>query len=126
MSRRRYGRRAVLALAGSAAAALAGCSGGERSTTESCQNSPEPASIGGESSDSGGMVVGVHPGPVGEIFYCRHGPSGHENPARFASLNPGFFHYYFVHRRKGWRVAALYVTDYSTADYRVRGAKAGA
>jgi nitrous oxide reductase accessory protein NosL len=81
---------------------------------------PTPTSVdlsGGKADDRGGMVIGRHGGPNGQIFYERNGPDGHDGPAWFHTLAFGLFPYHFEHEREGWEAAAIYVTDYSTVDY---------
>ncbi|WP_396613441.1 nitrous oxide reductase accessory protein NosL (plasmid) [Haloferax sp. S1W] len=97
-------------------AALAGCLSGDESATK-----PEPIDLsGGKQDDQGGMVIGVHAGPNGQIFYRDNSPEGHDNPAWFHTLSMGLFPYYFDHKRQGWEAVAIYVTDYSTVEYELR------
>jgi nitrous oxide reductase accessory protein NosL len=91
---------------------LAGCLGtGEASR-------PEPIDLsGGKADDQGGMVIGKHGGPNGQIFYAEHTPDGHDNPAWFHTLAFGLFRYYFRHDHRGWDATAIYATDYSSFEY---------
>ena len=63
------------------------------------------------------MVIEMHPGPNGQIFYRDHAPSDHENPARFDSLKSCLFPYKLAHERLDWAASAIYVTDYSSVEY---------
>jgi nitrous oxide reductase accessory protein NosL len=79
---------------------------------------PEPVDLsGGKADDQGGMIIGKHGGPNGQIFYENNGPEGHDNPAWFHTLAFGLFRYYFRHERRGWEATAIYVTDYSLIEY---------
>lgn len=117
-------RRSYLAAAGTVgAAALAGCSGvlggGDGAT-------PDPVDLGGgKLDDRGGMEIGRHGGPNGQIFYADHAPDGHDNPAWFHTLVFGLFPYYFEHRELGWTATAVYATDYSLVEADVAEANAG-
>jgi len=105
-------RRTALAAVGSVvgSAGLAGCFGGSAR--------PEPIDLsGGKADDQGGMVIGKHGGPNGQLFYANNGPEGHDNPAWFHTLAFGLFRYYFRHERRGWDATAIYVTDYSLIEY---------
>jgi nitrous oxide reductase accessory protein NosL len=96
--------------------ATAGCLGG-LGTDDGEQ--PAPIDLSGQQlDDQGGMVIGQHGGPNGQIFYADHSPEGHDNPARFHTLSSGLFPYYFEHRE--WTVEAIYATDYSVVDASVR------
>lgn len=108
-------RRSVLGTLGTiAVAAAAGCSGGGATQ----QPIPDPIALdGGKQDDQGGMVIGEHFGPNGQIFYRNNSPEGHDNPAWFHTLTAGLFPYYFEHQRLGWDAVAIYVTDYSRVDY---------
>ena len=107
-------RRRLLALGGGlAVASLAGCTGG---VTDGA--APDPVAIEeGVQCDNCGMVIAMHPGPGGEIFYREQSPEGQENPARFDSLKSCFFPYRLEHERLDWEITAAYVTDYSSVDY---------
>ena len=105
-------RTALVTAVGGVTAVLAGCTGG---TTE---QHPEPIDLsGGKEDDQGGMIIGNHAGPNGQIFYREDSPAAHDNPAWFHTLSMGLFPYYFEHERMGWEATAIYVTDYSLADY---------
>jgi nitrous oxide reductase accessory protein NosL len=111
-------RRALLAATGAATAtALAGCLGGD-SGGDTDDEPPAPIALsGGKSDDFGGMVIGEHFGPNGQIFYANNSPDGHDNPAWFHTLAATLFPYYFEHKRQDWTAEAVYVTDYSAVDY---------
>ena len=105
-------RRTTVAALGSllGTGGLAGCLGGS--------SRPDPVDLsGGKADDQGGMIVGKHGGPNGQIFYANNRPEGHDNPAWFHTLAFGLFRYYFRHERRGWEATAIYVTDYSSLDY---------
>jgi nitrous oxide reductase accessory protein NosL len=106
-------RRETLAALGSVVCGgLAGCLG------TGDVGHPEPVDLsGGKADDQGGMVIGKHGGPNGQIFYANNRPEGHDNPAWFHTLAFGLFRYYFRHERRGWEATAIYVTDYSSFDY---------
>ncbi|WP_416841559.1 nitrous oxide reductase accessory protein NosL [Haloferax sp. DFSO52] len=107
-------RGALKAIAGSTLVAVAGCLGGDPDPT------PDPVDLsGGKEDDQGGMVIGNHAGPNGQIFYRDNSPRGHDNPAWFHTLSMGLFPYYFEHERMGWEATAIYVTDYSLVDFTV-------
>lgn len=110
-------RRAYLTVIGTTAGvALAGCTGSDDQRTTAPP--PEPVDLsGGKQDDQGGMVIGEHYGPNGQLFYHDHTPDGHNNPAEFMSLTAGLFPYYFSHREKDWTLVAAYATDYSAVDY---------
>ncbi|SEL38119.1 nitrous oxide reductase accessory protein NosL [Haloferax larsenii] len=109
-------RTATRAISLGVVTALAGCLGGGESEPK-----PEPIDLsGGKEDDQGGMVIGVHAGPNGQIFYADNAPEDHDNPAWFHTLSMGLFPYYFEHKRQGWTATAIYVTDYSTVDYELR------
>lgn len=115
------GRRRFLGAIGSAGlAVVAGCTERADETTET----PVPVSLGGgKQDDQGGMIIGEHFGPNGQIYYRDHEPAGHDNPAWFHTLAHGLFPYYFEHERRGWEAEAVYVTDYSRVDYTVTEAQ---
>jgi nitrous oxide reductase accessory protein NosL len=105
-------RRTAVAALGSllGSGGLAGCLGGS--------TRPDPVDLsGGKADDQGGMIIGKHGGPNGQIFYENESPAGHDNPAWFHTLAFGLFRYYFRHERRGWEATAIYVTDYSGLDY---------
>ncbi|KAB1185047.1 MULTISPECIES: nitrous oxide reductase accessory protein NosL [Haloferax] len=108
-----YTRRTALkALFCGATVGLAGCLGDDTASK------PAPVDLsGGKEDDQGGMVIGLHAGPNGQIFYRDHEPDGHPNPAWFHTLSMGLFPYYFEHQQMGWEATAIYVTDYSIVDY---------
>ncbi|AXG05229.1 nitrous oxide reductase accessory protein NosL [Haloplanus rubicundus] len=105
-------RRTTVATLGSllGTGGLAGCLGGSPR--------PDPVDLsGGKADDQGGMIIGKHGGPNGQIFYENESPAGHDNPAWFHTLAFGLFRYYLRHERRGWEATAIYVTDYSSLDY---------
>ncbi|MFB6256742.1 MAG: nitrous oxide reductase accessory protein NosL [Haloplanus sp.] len=59
------------------------------------------------------MVIGKHGGSNGQRLYVDDGPGGHGDPAWFNALVFGLFRYYFAYERRGWKVTAVYITDYS-------------
>ena len=98
-----------------AVAGFAGCLGGGEANDEPV---PDPIDLsGGKQDDNGGMVIGEHFGPNGQIFYRDHAPDGHDNPAWFHTLSMGLFPYHFDRERQGWEAIVIYVTDYSIVDY---------
>lgn len=112
-------RRHVLAgLATGTMLAITGCSQlGDGSATPA-DSVPEPVSLSSEHDcDVCGMIVPNHPGPTAEIFYPDHEPSGHDNPARFCSTWEAF-QYDFERQDEGWQRSVMYVTDYSSVEYR--------
>jgi copper chaperone NosL len=119
MTRHTSTRRAFLAAgATTAAVSLAGCLGGDDGDDEPTGPKPDPIDLsGGKVDDQGGMIIGEHFGPNGQLFYVDNSPEGHDNPAWFHTLSVGLFPYYLAHEREGWTARAIYVTDYSTVDY---------
>lgn len=113
-------RRSVLRTLGPllATGGVGGCL--ERLPTQSAAATPTPVDLSGtKTDDQGGMVIGRHGGPNGQIFYADNRPRGHDNPAWFHTLTFGLFPYYFEHERLGWEATVIYVTDYSTVDFTV-------
>jgi nitrous oxide reductase accessory protein NosL len=111
-------RRTLLRTGGplAAACALSGCLG--TFGGPSGEGTPTPVDLpGAKFDDRGGMAIGEHGGPNGQIFYEEHGPDGHENSAWFHTLAFGLFPYYFEHRREEWEATAIYATDYSKLEY---------
>ncbi|WP_251342288.1 nitrous oxide reductase accessory protein NosL [Haloplanus halophilus] len=107
-------RTTLAALASLTGVGLSGCLGG----TTGAGSTPTPVDLGGtKADDQGGMVIGRHGGPNGQLFYANERPEGHDNPAWFHTLTHGLFPYYFRRRREGWEAVAIYVTDYSLFDY---------
>lgn len=108
-------RRLVATTGAGIGSALAGCLG---SGGDSAAETPDPVDLsGGKQDDQGGMVIGEHAGPNGQIFYQNNSPDGHDNPAWFHSLVGGLFPYHFEKERHDWDTAAVYVTDYSLVEY---------
>jgi copper chaperone NosL len=104
-----------------AASASSGCLGALDGGSAAADDTPTPVSLSGEKQDDqGGMVIGKHGGPNGQIFYAENSPEGRENPAWFHTLTYGLFPYYFERKRRGWTAEVVYVTDYSNVDYTVR------
>lgn len=136
-------RRTVLATAAAVgASSLAGCLG----TSDSDESVPDPVSLSGTKYDyQGGMVIGSHGGPNGQLFYADEQPQqlggsasfqpvheGHEDDdsgggsdsdastehlAWFHTLVHGLFPYHFSRRDRGWTADVIYVTDYSRVDW---------
>lgn len=108
-------RRAVLA-SGLAlgVGSVAGCLGqGQAEPT------PTPVDLDGQKlDDEGGMVIGLHGGPNGQLFYPEP-VTDHGNPAWFHTLTFGLFPFYFRQLSKGREPTAIYATDYSSFDYEV-------
>lgn len=101
---------------------LSGCS--RLTDSRSDRQTPTPVDLSeNKLDDRGGMVIGNHGGPNGQIFYEDNSPAGHDNPAWFHTLTFGLFPYYFEHREEGWTATAIYVTDYSTVEYSVRSGR---
>jgi nitrous oxide reductase accessory protein NosL len=107
-------RTLVGTLCGVAGATTAGCLGVLGGGSEP---PPDPVDLsGGKADDRGGMEIGRHGGPNGQIFYGSNAPD-HGNPAWFHTLTYGLFPYYFEHREMGWTAEAVYVTDYSVVEF---------
>lgn len=101
------------------ASGLTGCL--DRLQDSSAEEVPDPIDLsGGKEDDQGGMIIGNHGGPNGQIFYADHAPEGHDNPAWFHTLAFGLFPYHFERERRGWEATIIYVTDYSTVDYSIQ------
>jgi nitrous oxide reductase accessory protein NosL len=123
---RRLSRRGVLgALGAGATVALAGCSG---SANENDGPVPDPVDLSdGKFDYQGGMEIGRHGGPNGQVFYADNSPepqsaSGNasdarENLAWFHTLAHGLFPYHLDRRDQGWSAEVVYVTDYSLVDW---------
>lgn len=114
-------RRGTLVSLGTAlSGSLVGCLGDE-SGDEGTAEPPQPIDLsGGKQDDEGGMVIGEHAGPNGQIFYEDNSPENHDNPAWFHTLAMGLFSYHFERQRRGWNAVAVYVTDYSQTDYEMK------
>ncbi len=113
-------RRRLLTATGTAATVFAaGCvSDGSEPEADTDGPPPEPIDLGGgKTDDLGGMIIGEHGGPNGQIFYENESPDGRENPAWFHSLLATLFPYHFEREDRGWKPRILYVTDYSAVDY---------
>lgn len=79
---------------------------------------PDPVDLSGDKvDDEGGMEIGPHGGPNGQIYYTDNSPSGHDNPAWFHTLSHGLFPYHFDRLDEGWDPEVIYVTDYSSIEY---------
>jgi nitrous oxide reductase accessory protein NosL len=79
---------------------------------------PDPIDLSGDKlDDRGGMQIGPHGGPNGQIYYADNSPVGHDNPAWFHTLSHGLFPYHFNKLDQGWDPEVIYATDYSTIDY---------
>jgi copper chaperone NosL len=122
-------RRAAKLLAAGTIAGLAGCLG----VTDSDGGSvPEPVDLSGGKFDyQGGMEIGPHGGPNGQIFYADNepetphdpgdSPEDHDNLAWFHTLVQGLFPYHFERLDRGWEAEVIYVTDYSVVDVELSG-----
>jgi len=131
-------RRAVLRAAGAVSlGSLAGCLGAEGSS----DSAPDPVDLSGTKFDyRGGMEIGTHGGPNGQIFYESEKPQSaggsagfrpvhedHDNGgdgsdatdrlAWFHTLVHGLFPYHFERLDRGWEAEVIYVTDYSTVGW---------
>ncbi|MXR51593.1 hypothetical protein GRX03_08250 [Halovenus sp. WSH3] len=119
-------------------ASVAGCLGASGSNAE---DRPDPVDLSGTKFDyQGGMEIGTHGGPNGQIFYRDnqpkpvagaaslrlthegHGDEGSEsgdqaNLAWFHTLVHGLFPYHFERLDRGWDAQVIYVTDYSTVEW---------
>lgn len=122
-------RGAVQLLATGAATGLAGCLGVLDSENGSV---PEPVSLSGGKFDyQGGMEIGPHGGPNGQVFYADNepqtphdpgdSPEDHDNLAWFHTLAQGLFPYHFDRLDRGWNAEVIYVTDYSAVDFELSG-----
>ena len=103
---------------------IAGCAQNEGAGRQA----PDPVDLSGQKTDfQGGMVIGDHGGPNGQIFYEETEPkprqgagvegNSPDNLAWFHTLVYGLFPYHFEMRNSGAQAAAIYVTDYSTVDW---------
>jgi copper chaperone NosL len=111
MNRRSFLASAVVGLS----SLSAGCLGAFSGESES---KPDPIALSGtKKDDQGGMIIGDHGGPNGQIFYENNEPEGHDNPAWFHTLTYGLFPYYHEHEEMGWTATAVYVTDYSIVEF---------
>lgn len=120
MNRRTFLRRSSVA---AALGSLAGCLGSDDGDV------PDPVSLSGTAFDyRGGMEVGAHGGPNGQIFYRDEQPEaaasattasgdGNENLAWFHTLVFGLFPYHFDRLDRGWEAEVVYATDYSVVDW---------
>jgi copper chaperone NosL len=102
---------------------LAGCLG-----SDDGENAPDPVDLSGTKFDyQGGMEIGAHGGPNGQVFYQSEQPQPvagdapgsdeNENLAWFHTLVFGLFPYHFDRQAQGWEPAVVYVTDYSVVDW---------
>jgi len=122
---RRMSRRRAIKVAGaSLTAGLAGCLGGDES-------GPEPVDLSGGKFDyQGGMEIGAHGGPNGQIFYADNEPDSPHSPdtspeardelAWFHTLAQGLFPYHFERTNRGWEAVVVYVTDYSAVEWELQ------
>lgn len=122
-------RNAVQLVAAGTAAGLAGCLGVLDSDDGSV---PGPVDLSGGKFDyQGGMEIGPHGGPNGQIFYADNepetphdpgdSPEDHDNLAWFHTLAQGLFPYHFDRLDRGWEAEVIYVTDYSAVDFELSG-----
>lgn len=104
---------------------LAGCLDG---LTGGSGNTPEPIDLSGGKLDyQGGMEIGRHGGPNGQIFYdgreadtvhrTEEGADGQDGLAWFHTLAQGLFPYHFERLDRDWESTVVYATDYSTVEY---------
>jgi copper chaperone NosL len=119
-------RQTVHAVGAGIAAGLAGCLGTGSASV------PEPVDLSGQKTDyRGGMVIGNHGGPNGQVFYADAQPEPRqgsaesspetENVAWFHTLAHGLFPYHFRMVDQGAEATVVYVTDYSRVDWEVSG-----
>jgi len=117
-------RRFITAAATAGLFTIAGCAQNEAAGGQP----PEPVALSGQKTDfQGGMVIGDHGGPNGQIFYADTEPQPRQGAgveddspdtlAWFHTLVYGLFPYHFDMRDNGAEAAAIYVTDYSTVDW---------
>ena len=117
-------RHTVHAIGTGVAIGLAGCLGGSR------DSAPEPVDLSGQKTDyQGGMVIGDHGGPNGQVFYADARPERRQGPAEdsedtahlawFHTLAHGLFPYHFDMVADGAEATAIYVTDYSLVDWKI-------
>jgi nitrous oxide reductase accessory protein NosL len=122
-------RRAAKLLATGTLAGVAGCLG---STDPEGGDVPGPVDLSGGKFDyQGGMEIGPHGGPNGQIFYADNepetphdpgnSPEDHDNLAWFHTLAQGLFPYHFDRLDRGWEAEAVYATDYSVVDVELSG-----
>jgi nitrous oxide reductase accessory protein NosL len=118
-------RAAIGAIGVGALAGLSGCLG---AVGLDGGDAPEPVDLGGGKLDyHGGMEIGMHGGPNGQVFYADNEPEpmhdGSSSPdarddlAWFHTLVHGLFPYHLRRRERGWEAAAVYVTDYSAIEW---------
>lgn len=119
-------RRRTIQLAGATLVGLAGCIGGSAADDESA---PDPVDLSGGKFDyQGGMEIGTHGGPNGQVFYTDNDPDPQQgagnrgtneaNLAWFHTLAYGLFPYHFDRLDRGWEPEVIYVTDYSSVDWK--------
>ena len=117
-------RRVLHATGAGVAAGFAGCLSGDSGPV------PDPIDLSGQKTDyQGGMVIGDHGGPNGQVFYAdarpepKQGPredaAGTEHVAWFHTLAHGLFPYHFDMVDDGAEAVAVYVTDYSRVEWDV-------
>lgn len=128
-------RTALCTAAALGVGSLAGCLG----TDSGSEDAPDPVALSGTKYDyQGGMEIGAHGGPNGQIFYQDEQPEPvagsaavrtvHEdhddsdadseaNLAWFHTLVSGLFPYHFERRERGWTAEVIYVTDYSSVEW---------
>lgn len=119
-------RQTVHAVGVGIATGLAGCLGGSSASV------PEPVDLSGQKTDyQGGMVIGNHGGPNGQVFYADAEPEPRQesagdsqaasNLAWFHTLAHGLFPYHFRMVDQGAEATMVYVTDYSRVDWDLSG-----
>ncbi|WP_435093190.1 nitrous oxide reductase accessory protein NosL [Halorubrum sp. N11] len=104
-------RRLLGGVAAGLSLAAAGCTDDESASIT-------PVSIDGERAcDQCGMIVGDHPGPVGQIHFEDDEPEG-GRPGQFCSSTCTYT-YRFDAEDEGRTPLATFLTDYSAVDYEV-------
>lgn len=124
MNRRTFLHRSAIT---AGVSSLAGCFAAEENSDVS-----DPVNLSGHKFDyQGGMEIGVHGGPNGQIFYRDEDPqpaagsvtegdtSSPEGIAWFHTLLFGLFPYYFDRQERGWEAEVVYATDYSLVDWEI-------
>lgn len=106
-------RQLLVGLSGGAAAATAGCLGGSQE-----DESVAPIALDGERAcDQCGMIVGDHPGPVGQIHFADDEPEG-GRPGQFCS-SICTYTYRFDAEDEERTILETFLTDYSQVDEEV-------
>ena len=117
-------RRFITGAATAGLLSLAGCAQNEKKSRQP----PDPVDLSGQKTDfRGGMIIGDHGGPNGQVFYQDTEPQPRQGAgvagdapdtlAWFHTLVYGLFPYHFEMRNSGAEAAAIYLTDYSIVDW---------